>query len=73
MMRRGVLLGMISSFFWGDYPKLIWCVGEDGEVYEAKTDSGMLGTYHGYRLEEEDGMHELVKRIWNQRCPIAGQ
>jgi hypothetical protein len=73
MMRHGVLVGMISSFRYGDFPKFIWCVGEDGDVYEAKTDPITPGIYHGYRLEEEDVMHELVRRAWKQRCPVAGQ
>lgn len=63
---------MFSSFFFGDYPKFIWRVDEDGEVYEAKTDDVTPGTYHGYRLEEDDNMRESVKRAWMERCPEAG-
>ena len=73
MIQQGVLQGMISSFYVNDFPKFIWCVGEDGEVYEAKTSSGVPGAYHGYRLEEEDAMRELVIRVWKQRCRKVGQ
>lgn len=69
MIEKGISLGMISEFFYGEYPKFIWCVGEDGEVYEAKTDPVTPGAYHGYPLEEEDNMRDHVKQVWKQRCP----
>jgi hypothetical protein len=63
---------MISTYFLGEYPKYIWCVGEDGEVYEAKTDDETPGIYHGYRLEEADDMRDHVKETWVKRCQPAG-
>ena len=54
-------------------PKFIWCVDDDGEVYEAKTDAVTPGTYHGYRLEEDDDMRRHVESVWNQRCRPAGK
>ena len=58
---------MVSSHMFDDFPKYIWSVDEAGEVYEAKTDPNMLGHYHGYRLEEEDAMRELIKANWKKR------
>ena len=72
LIRKGVACGMFSSFFFGDYPKFIWSIDEHGEVYEAKTDHVTPGTYHGYRLEEDDDMRENVKKAWKDRCPKAG-
>jgi hypothetical protein len=73
MLQKGINCGMISDYFFDQHPKYIWCVGDDGEVYEAKTDAMAPGTYHGYRLEEEDDMRERVKQIWKMRCREAGQ
>jgi len=73
MIHRGIMCGMVSDFFFGEYPKFIWCVSEDGEVYEAKTDSVTPRAYHGYRLEEEDNMRDHVKQVWKERCQQAGQ
>jgi hypothetical protein len=63
---------MFSDFFFGDFPKFVWCVGEDGRVYEAKTDAVAPGTYHGYPLEEEDDMCDLIRRVWKARCRQVG-
>jgi hypothetical protein len=60
---------MVSDFFFGEYPKFIWCVDAGGEVYEAKTDAVTSGVYHGYRLEEDDDIRDYVKRVWKERCP----
>ena len=72
MLRKGVLCGMISNFCFGAYPKFVWCVGEDGEVYEAKTEARTPGAYHGYRIEEDDNMREHIKAVWKQRCQQVG-
>jgi hypothetical protein len=72
MIRKGILCGMISNFFFDGYPKFVWCIGEDGEVYEAKTDAVTPGIYHGYRIEENDNMRDYIKAVWKQRCPQAG-
>jgi len=72
MIQKGILCGMISDFFFDDYPKFVWCVDKDGEVYEAKTDAVTPGVYHGYRLEEDDDMRDYIKSVWKERCPQTG-
>ena len=72
MISKGILHGMFSDSFFAMHPKYLWCVGDDGEVYEAKTDSMTPGVYHGYRLEEEDSMREYIKQMWKIRCPATG-
>ncbi|GLK70206.1 hypothetical protein KHC23_20300 [Ancylobacter dichloromethanicus] len=73
LMRRGISRGAVSELAYDGFPKFIWCVDEDGEVYEAKTDPSTLGVYHGYRLEEEDDLRDYVRDIWKQRCLSVGQ
>jgi hypothetical protein len=73
MIEKGISLGMVSDFAFGEFPKFIWCVGDDGEVYEAKTHETTAGTYHGYRLEEEDNIRDFVKQVWKERCQPAGR
>jgi len=72
LIQKGIMHGMFSDFFFGAFPKFIWCVDADGEVYEAKTDSVTPGVYHGYRLEEDDDMRDYIKSVWKQRWPKAG-
>lgn len=73
MIEKGISFGMMSDYAFGEFPKYIWCVGEDREVYEAKTDETTAGTYHGYRLEEEDNMRDHIKQVWKERCRPVGQ
>jgi hypothetical protein len=73
MLQKGIKLGMFSDYSFGQHPKYVWCVGDDDEVYEAKTDAVAPGVYHGYRLEEEDDMRECVKQAWKTRCQQAGR
>jgi hypothetical protein len=72
MIARGISFGMVSDYAFGEFPKFIWCVSDD-DVYEAKTDETTPGTYHGYRLEEEDNMRVHVKKVWKERCQPAGR
>ncbi|EKS32935.1 hypothetical protein G8O24_09865 [Bradyrhizobium sp. INPA01-394B] len=73
LLQQGINLGMVSELAFDGFPKFIWSVDMEGEVYEAKTDPMTTGVYHGYRLEEEDDMRDNVKAIWKQRCQPAGR
>jgi len=73
LLEKGITLGFFSDFCYGMYPKFVWCVDEAGEVYEAKTDARSPGTYHGYRLEEEDDMRSHITLVWKNRCRKAGK
>jgi len=68
LLRSGAEKGMVSTYTYADFPKFVWSVDADEEVYEAKTDENANGHYHGYRLEEEDAMRELIKKNWKARC-----
>lgn len=72
LIKKGILSGMFSDFFINGHPKFIWSVGDDGEVYEAKTDIVALGAYHGYPLEEEDDMRNFISETWKKRCQQLG-
>lgn len=64
LFQAGILKGMFSEFSETDNPKYIWSVDEQGEAYEAKVDRN---GYHGYRLENEDRMREVVLNEWSRR------
>lgn len=66
MFRRGILMGMFSSFPRDGIPKYVWSVDDTGEVYEAKLSPG-TSDYKGYRLEEEDAMRSMVLKEWKTR------
>jgi hypothetical protein len=72
LIQKGITYGIVSDFSFGNFPKYIWCVDADGEVYEAKTNPVTPGVYHGYRLEKEDNMRGYILNVWKERCPQAG-
>lgn len=57
MLDQGILCGMVSICQTGEFPKFVWCVDTDEEVYEAKI-GGDGKSYHGYRL----GQDEIARR-----------
>ena len=64
---------MVSPLGNDGFPKYIWSVADDGEVYEAKTHPNTPGQYHGYPLEGEDDMRSYVSRLWAERCKELGK
>lgn len=69
----GIMRAMISEPLADGFPKFIWCVANDGRVFEAKTHPSTPGQYHGYPLEGEDDMKAYVIKTWAARCQEAGQ
>ena len=63
---------MISRYRYlkSNFPKYIWAVDSDEEVYEAKLgDDGR--SYHGYLLgDDELAMKKWVINEWRERCRI---
>jgi len=39
----------------------------DEQVIEARCDNVEAGTYHGYPLENDDPMADLIRRAWEKR------
>jgi hypothetical protein len=68
LLTKGIELGMVSDFRYGRFPKFVWSVGAEDEVYEAKTSANSSGAYHGYPLEAEDDFRKHVLSEWKKRC-----
>ena len=69
LFRQGLSRGMVSRYEEGGFPKYVWAVDRNGEVYEAKAgDDGR--SYHGYALNA-DGERDLCRWViteWNARA-----
>lgn len=48
------------------FPKYVWSVSENREVFEAKTSENTPGIYHGYPLERKEDMYHLVLKRWDR-------
>lgn len=63
----GISRGMISRDADQGFPRHVWSITNEGRVLEARCDDPAAGRYHGYPLEAEDPMAELVIKRWKQR------
>lgn len=72
-LQQGIMRGMVSAPTADGFPKYIWCVADDGRVFEAKTHPNTPGQYHGYPLENEDEMRTYIRTLWGKRCQQAGE
>ena len=73
LFRRGLSRGMVSRYPKNGFPKYVWAVDQDGEVYEAKA-GGDGRSYHGYALNA-DGERDLCRWViteWNARAGTTG-
>ena len=61
---------VVSRYTEGGFPKYVWAVDRDGEVYEAKLGGDNRRNYHGYALNagRERDLCLWVIREWNARA-----
>ena len=59
---------VVSRYAEGGFPKYVWAVDQDNEVYEAVV--GRDGSYHGYALNagRERDLCRWVITEWNARA-----
>ena len=69
LVRDGLCLGLVSPSLDGEWPRRVWAVGPDRQVYEAQLTNKELGTYHGYPLRQADDSVDLVLEAWDGRQP----
>ena len=69
---QGLSRGMVSRYAKSGFPKYVWAVDQDGQVYEAKV-GGDGQSYHGYALSpyEERDLCRLVITEWEARARIS--
>ena len=69
MLKEGIKASMMSDPAEPEgWPKYIWAVDGDGEVYEAKESRNHPGEYHGYRLNEDFRRRDDMLKEWIERC-----
>lgn len=68
LLRQGAEVGLVSDDADQGFPRYIWMVINDEEVLEARCDDPNNGTYHGYPLERNDPMADMLIKQWQERC-----
>lgn len=59
--------GLVSEAGTGEFPKELWVVGADGQVFEAMYGGSRAGAYHGYPIRRSDPWFDVVTRAWTAR------
>ena len=61
---------VVSPYAKNGFPKYVWAVDQDNEVYEAKLGGDDRRSYHGYALNagRERDLCRWVIREWNARA-----
>lgn len=68
LLRAGIQWDMVSQRCCDKgFPRYIWAVDSEGEVYEAVQGSPSHH-YHGYRLRQGDAMRKIILKEWHRRC-----
>lgn len=67
LLKEGVMRGLVSMQFDGEWPKVIWSVTADEIVLEARLENRETGAYHGYPMQSTDPFAELILTQWRER------
>lgn len=64
LLKAGLIKGMISDRFVGDWPKNIWSMTAGGRALEAQLENPDQGIYHGYPMPDSDPFASVVAQRW---------
>ncbi|HEX7601721.1 MAG TPA: hypothetical protein VF316_08955 [Polyangiaceae bacterium] len=77
MTRRAVAAALLARAIEGGlasegegargFPRQLWVVDEDGQVFEAMYGGSKTSLYHGYPIRRSDPFFEEVTRAWERR------
>ncbi len=48
------------------FPKQLWVLAQDGQVFEAMYGGSRMGLYHGYPIRHRDALFDQVVTAWRQ-------
>lgn len=60
MLKRGIDAGLISEAEQQGIPRILWSVGDDGWIYEARISNSTQADYHGYPVMRGEAIAEAV-------------
>ena len=68
LLRRAIERGLVSEATATDgFPKQLWVVDDQGQVFEAMYGGSRVGRYHGYPIRRTDPLFEEVSAVWGPR------
>jgi len=66
LLETGMRRGVVSQSMEVGLPRHVWAVFGDGVVLEARCDDPRRRRYHGYPLDSDDPMGDLVRKRWQE-------
>jgi len=68
LLARAINGGLVSDATGAPgFPKQLWVVAEDGQVFEAMYGGSSTGLYHGYPIRRNDPFFDEVIHAWGRR------
>lgn len=68
LLARAIDGGLVSEACGAQgFPKQLWVVAEDGQVFEAMYGGSKMGLYHGYPIRRNDPFFDEVVSAWERR------
>jgi hypothetical protein len=65
LLRGAILGGLVSEGLGGPgFPKQLWVVRDDGQVFELMYGGSRLGAYHGYPIRRADPLFDEITERW---------
>lgn len=58
--------GLVSDSGTEDFPKELWVVDNDGQVFEAMYGGSRTGAYHGYPIRRSDPWFDVITQAWRE-------
>jgi hypothetical protein len=67
LLSRAIEVGLVSEGEGASgFPKELWVVSEDGQVFEAMYGGSVLGSYHGYPIRRSDPFFDEITSAWER-------
>ncbi len=65
LLSRAIERGLVSEATAADgFPKQLWVVDDNGQVFEAMYGGAVAGSYHGYPIRKTDPLFGEVSKAW---------
>jgi hypothetical protein len=71
LLRRGIQAGLIAESP-DRPPPIVWCVGDDGWIFEARITNAEQAEYHGYPVRPTEAIAEPVYRRYAAWADVHG-
>lgn len=67
LLQRAIERGLASEAVGAPrFPKQLWAIDAEGQVFEAMYGGSKLGAYHGYPIRQSDPLFDEITEVWGR-------